>query len=281
MRCVHHYKARKGRLALESHRLHERQRRVAQRCQEDQLPLFEQPSTKKAIGSFHSKIAGCQFSNCDSCGESFPNLNVSSTSGQCTRCSRDKRQPKLYSRENGMEPGPVPVELQGLMQVEEMLISRVMPMMTLYRLPHGQYGYRGHIINLPQDISSFATSLPRLPSKLDVVLVRREGANGSHKEFQVRRSKILGGLEWLQQHNMYYRDITLNREALSQLPEDGDLADLATVPLEDPVADEEPREQSDDPYNAFLAGSFVPVNHRKDTEREIVQQAVAQGNSDD
>ncbi len=175
----------------------------------------------------------------------------------------------------------MPGELQGLMQIEEMLISQVMPMMTLYRLPHGQYGYRGHIINLPQDISSFATSLPRLPLELDVVLVRREGANGSHKDFRVRRSKILGALEWLQQHNMYNRDITLDQDALSQLPEDGDLADLATVTLEDPIADEEPLEQSDDPYNAFLVGSFVPVNHRKNTEQEIVQQAVAQGNSDD
>ncbi len=41
---------------------------------------------------------------------------------------------------------------------------------------HGQYGYKGHnIINLPQDITTFATSLPRRPSDLDILLVRREG----------------------------------------------------------------------------------------------------------
>ena len=44
------------------------------------------------------------------------------------------------------------------MQVEEMLVSAVMP---IYRLPLGQYGYTGHIINLPQDVVSFAQSLPR------------------------------------------------------------------------------------------------------------------------
>ena len=41
-------------------------------------------------------------------------------------------------------------------QVEEMLISGVLPIMFLYRLSHGQYGYSGHVINLPQDVGSFA-----------------------------------------------------------------------------------------------------------------------------
>ena len=45
-------------------------------------------------------------------------------------------------------------------QVEEMLISGVLPIMSLYRLPHGQYGYSGHVINLPQDVGSFANTLP-------------------------------------------------------------------------------------------------------------------------
>ena len=52
--------------------------------------------------------------------------------------------------------------LQGLTQVEEMLISAVLPILSLYKLPHGQYhyAYSGHVINLPQDVTSFANSLP-------------------------------------------------------------------------------------------------------------------------
>ena len=69
--------------------------------------------------------------------------------------------------------------LQGLTQVEEMLISAVMPIMSVYRLPQGQYGYSGHVVNLPQDVASFSQSLPRLPSELDVIVVRKEGANQS------------------------------------------------------------------------------------------------------
>ena len=64
--------------------------------------------------------------------------------------------------------------LQGVTQVEEMLISAVMPIMSVYRLPQGQYGYSGHVVNLPQDVASFAQGLPRLPSELDVIVVARD-----------------------------------------------------------------------------------------------------------
>ena len=47
--------------------------------------------------------------------------------------------------------------------------------MTIYHLPQGQYGYTGHVINMPQDLSVFATSLPRLPFELDVMIVRKKG----------------------------------------------------------------------------------------------------------
>ena len=225
------------------------------------------------------KVGDCQFHSCNTCHEFFPSLKISSSSGECSRCSRDKHQPKLYSHENCMNPGPVPAELQDLTQVEELLISAVMPMMILYKLPHGQLGYSGHIVNLPQDVSSFASSLPWLPFELDVVLVRREGAGGSHKDIPVRWSRVLGALTWLKENNIYFRDIPLNHTALAQLPQDGDCSGLSTVTLEAQEGDEEITDVSDDLYNAFLPGSFVPVTHRKETEREIVQQAVSQAGS--
>ena len=64
--------------------------------------------------------------------------------------------------------------MQGLSEVEQMLISPVIPLMSIYRLPHGQYGYSGHVINLPQDVPSFVMQLPRLPSNLDTVIVRKQ-----------------------------------------------------------------------------------------------------------
>ena len=103
-----------------------------------------------------------------------------------------------------------------------MLISAVLPIMSLYKLSHEQYGYSGHVVNLPQDVASFANSLPRLPSELDVIIVRKEGASSAHRDFRVRKAKVLSALRWLVANNRYYRNISINLEAVAMLPADGD-----------------------------------------------------------
>ena len=172
-----------------------------------------------------------------------------------------------------MDPGPVPPQLQGLTQVEEMLISAVMPMMSLYRLPLGQYGYSGHVVNLPQDVSSFVTSLPRHPSDIDVILVCKEGALETHKDFRVCHSKILMALAWLKQ-NKYYHDISLDQSALAQLPEDGNLTGLLTVVLplddDDHVSDSTPLDD-----DTVMSSTFVPMVPRKQTEQNIIRQNIS------
>ena len=57
-----------------------------------------------------------------------------------------------------------------------MLISQVLPVMSIFCLPHGQYAYSGHILNLPQDDNSFIKNLPHSPSDLDEIIVRKAGA---------------------------------------------------------------------------------------------------------
>ena len=69
------------------------------------------------------------------CNGSFPSMNGSQHT-ECTCCSRDKKQPNLYSSDNGIDPGLVPLELQGLTKVEEMLISSEMPIMSFYTTYH-------------------------------------------------------------------------------------------------------------------------------------------------
>ena len=158
-----------------------------------------------------------------------------------------------------------------------MLISAVMPLMSIYRLPNGQYGYRGHVINLPQDITTLATSLPRLSKDLDILLVRKEGGENTHRDFRVRRSVVLHALQWLKQHNKYYHSIRIDFEALSQLPVDGDLTGLKSV--EDPVLDEDEEQQPGDDKDTHDRGSFVPVAARKLTEEESVRKSVAERQS--
>ena len=48
---------------------------------------------------------------------------------KCARCTRDKNHPPKFSKENNMINSVVPCQLQGLTQVEEMLISRALLIM--------------------------------------------------------------------------------------------------------------------------------------------------------
>ena len=159
-----------------------------------------------------------------------------------------------------------------------MLISAVLPIMSLYRLPHGQYGYSGHVINLPQDIASFATSLPRLASELDVIVVRKEGAAQSHRDFRVRRSVVLRALQWLLANNIYYRNIRIDPDALALLPEDGDLTGLCSVSVE--TEDQETAPTQEDAHDTHTATSFVPNNlSPRLTEQETIRKSVLERQS--
>ncbi|CAH3185622.1 unnamed protein product [Porites lobata] len=122
---------------------------------------------------------------------------------QCQRCIRDKQQPKKFSKENDMVPSLVPLQLQGLTQVEEMLIARALPVMRVYIKPGGQRGYSGHCINLPQDIAELAHSLPRYPKDLSVIVVKMKGKENSFKDVTVRRQNVADALQWLVNNNSH------------------------------------------------------------------------------
>ena len=157
-----------------------------------------------------------------------------------------------------------------------MLISRVLPVMSIYRLLHGQYGYSGHILNLPQDVTTFVNTLPRCPADLDVIIVRKEGATDSHKDFKVRQSVVLRALRWLVENNIYYHDVTIDQSVLAQLPIDGELTtNLRTIRVE---SNEEntPVRDDDDPYSAHLESTFIPMPMRGVTEQQAIQESMVQ-----
>ena len=101
--------------------------------------------------------------------------------------------------------------------VEQMLIAKVASIMLVYRLKGGQYAHGGHDVNTPQDITGFATSLPRLAAEIPVLVVRRPGAEAeSHKDFEARRHKVYHALLRLKENNQYYRNISTDADALNR-----------------------------------------------------------------
>ena len=139
-------------------------------------PLHEQNWAQKNMSSFHKSMKMTTV-QCPICYEAWPMRSFPQKTYNyvCSRCSRNKKNSKKFSKDNGMVSSPVPPELTGFTQIEEMLISRTLPVMTVYIKPGVQPGYSGHCINLPQNITELASSLPRYAKDVSVILVKMKG----------------------------------------------------------------------------------------------------------
>ena len=114
-----------------------------------------------------------------------------------------KNLPNKFSADNNMDPRRISEELQDLTEIEEMLILKVFTVISVYRLSGGQHEYRGNVINFPQDIKEFTTRLPRHPSTLEVLIMRRQSSNNLERfrDFKVRHAKVARALYWLKCNN--------------------------------------------------------------------------------
>ena len=242
-------------------------------------PLHQQHWVKQAMEEFCTKQNKWHEELCSVCHELWPTrISASKGAYTCTRCKRDHKKPKLFSVDNDMHPGNVPKELQDLTQIEEMLIARACPIMSIYRKHGGQWGYKGHVVNLPQDVHGFLTSLPCSTSSLPVLVLRKQGADNTHADFRVRRAKVLSALQWLQSNNPCYKDITIDYMSLQLLPEDGIPSNLLSI--------DEPDEPDEPHIGNFLAEesdhdshSFLPLPTKQATESEAIKATFSDDSS--
>jgi len=178
---------------------------------------------------------------------------------------------KRFSADNNMDPGEIPNELRDLTEIEEMLIARVFPIVSVYCLRGGQYAYRGNVVNFPQDVMEFTTRLPRNPSSLDVLVVQRQSANRlTFRNFTIRRSKVARALCWLKQNNRYYADIVIDENVLSSLPENGPIDDRLPR-IEDT---EECSDDDDDNSEDVIGSNFVPAPIPSPNEDRAIADAL-------
>ena len=168
-------------------------------------------------------------------------------------------------------------------QIEEMLIARACPIMTIYRKHGGQRGYRGHVLNLPQNIEHF----------VPILLVKRQGADNTEAQFRVRREKILNALLWLRANNTFYQDIDIDHDRIHTLPEDGiplgiqqmeeDSCESSETAEEGPpivtdeptVADDTVLESTSDKSELSNTNSFLPKPEEVQTEEDGIRRSVA------
>ena len=194
-------------------------------------------NAKQHISNFQKSVQFTVY-QCQTCHEAWPLKSEpkSPTTYVCQRCKADKGTPKTFSAGNDIIPTAVPKDLQGLTQIEEMLISRALPIMKVYVKPGGQHGYSGHCINLPQKVTELAQSLPRYPKNIPLIMVTMNGKNNNFKDVIVRRNKVEKALSWLMKNNRHYEKILFDSDSLNSLPTNSIPDDLQTI--ETVLADE-------------------------------------------
>jgi len=134
--------------------------------------------------------------------------------------------------------GNVPPELKDLTLVEELLVARCRAKMCVVKLqdhrddielPTVQRGVKGHIIVFPQHPERISNIMP--PPIDDVVTPicilfcgsappTSKWLKENARPLVVRREVVLRALQWLCAHNHLYKNVTIDADRISTLPEE-------------------------------------------------------------
>ena len=181
-----------------------------------------------AIRAFELRQMSYSVNHCTICHERRIEMQMAAVD-VCKRCNKDSSSVKMLSSENNMNPGEAPSELQNLTIIEQQLISRISPCMNVHLLKHGGIASSGHCVTFPQEVNEPAQIFPRLPEEINIIKVRKQGQNGTSKEFRVQRHRVQNALLWLKQNNPAYSDIIISQIRIDNLPVNGDISSIHTI----------------------------------------------------
>ena len=164
----------------------------------------------------------------------FPSQNsyVSSDGKQwvCKTCdgSLSKGNMPVQAKANGLQLCSIPPELSNLNALELRLISLRVPFMKMVALPSGkQRCIHGPAVNVPSNLDSICTMLPRLPTESELIalkLKRKLAYRGHYMYDYISPEKVMAALMWLKSNNPLYANIDINDNWLEEsLANDADL----------------------------------------------------------
>jgi hypothetical protein len=117
-------------------------------------------------------------------------------------------------------PNEIKIHFEQLTMIEEMLISPILAIMSVFRLPGGALINRGFCANFTQDIEPLCKTLPRLTKDLPVLILKKKDQQNNTKQFIVNRHRVEICLEFLCNNNPQYKihGIKFDRDRLNGLP---------------------------------------------------------------
>ena len=138
----------------------------------------------------------------------------------------------LFNRSNRLDLGPTPGFLPILTAVEELLITRVYVYLQVVYIRGQQHRYTSHVCCFGQNTPKTQRQLLRLPSRLNILVVRPAAVEGGEylsqrftKWYTIRRFTIIQQLYFLKVNYSNYRDIKIYSTWLTSLPENSFILD--------------------------------------------------------
>ena len=176
------------------------------------------------VESFKSTLHTVSLNICGNCSEHWPIFGVGNKPGAiCALCAASAKRRTAFSQINLMHPGAPPSDLPQLSPVEESLIALHCPVLKIVRLKGGQLGYSGNCVAVTQDIGPFVSKLPRNieDTHLTIVVPFCNATDEAPKSLRVSSLKIKRWLMFLIEHNPLYAGISIDENALTALPSNG------------------------------------------------------------
>ena len=160
-----------------------------------------------------------------------------------------------------------------------MLIARACPIMCVFHKHGGQRAYKGHVVNLPQNIQGFLDTLPANVNDLPILIVRRQGSHDTYADFRVRRERVLSALLWLKQNNKCYSDIHISQDALQRLPENDVPPDLCIIQAGNDDIPDQPQTHPNDSNHInsphqYYSHSLLPSPAQQRTEDTAIRSMI-------
>ena len=167
---------------------------------------------------YRSSVTECNASLYQSCSRKILNLcltglkSIDNTEWICGTCHSNLKAGKLptCAKANKMTFPEKPDVLKDLTPLEERLISQRIPFMRVRELPSGgQLSIHGNVVNIPADVNSTVSVLPRPINEsqtIPIKLKRRLGYK-HHYQFQnIRPTKVLEAAQYLVRNSEIFKN---------------------------------------------------------------------------
>lgn len=182
-----------------------------------------------AVSYFENYMKNLYLVVCKQCNRQTDSYDVIRRDSICGTCSRAKGKYQFAGHRVNL--GQIPSELKGLTLIEQLLIARVQPILTIcdVRIPSKEL-ILTNMFRIDESGSRVAKKLPNMDALKSIIILRSKVGSTrklQYEQFRARSKVIIEALEWLRANNLEYNDIIIDKQfTMNYFPENDYISDM-------------------------------------------------------